>query len=197
MPSGPQDPTCVCSHLCATSPALSSFLLVALVILTVGLVISTPGIVGTSPTVVCRVAGSRSQPMAFGYTALRVLCVCCPVHAHCPARTLSTVSAVLACKFLSKWGRLALKCLTEMGGRVSGCQWHERAVVVVTMDQAPPPCRPLTHLPPWRAPPTDFHLPVPGCPLSFPFALPNCPGGFSTTQACKSGVNGAPRFCFI
>lgn len=131
-------------HLCLQpplchSPALSSSLPVGLLILRVGRVISTPGIVGTSPTMVCRVAGSRSHGVWL-YSSESALCVL-PTARPCPARTLSTVSSVLACELLSKWGRLALKCLTEMGGRVSGCQWHERAVQ-----------QPLSLLSPWIRP---------------------------------------------
>lgn len=122
-------------HLCLQPllchpPALSSFLPVGLLIPRVGLVIWTPGIVGTSPTLVCRVAASRSLGVWL-YSSECALCVL-PT-----ARPLPTVSSVLACELLCQWGRPALKCLTETGGRVSGRQWHERAVVVVTMDQAP------------------------------------------------------------
>lgn len=77
--------------------------------------ISTTGAAGTSPAQLCRLAGSRSLAVWLD-SSESALCV------SPAARTLSSVSSVLACELLSEW-----KCCREMGGRVSGHGWREQS----------------------------------------------------------------------
>lgn len=156
----PQEPTWVCSHLRAPR-LLSSFLPVALLILRVETVISAAGAVGASPALVPRLAGNRSLAVCLD-SSEGVLCV------SPAARTLPSVSSVLACELLSAW-----KCCREMGGRVCGQEGPEQGLTIVARSPSGPfPTPPLGVPPPLTRVPPQAGSPRAQAelfPLPFPF----------------------------